>query len=190
MTGSPRRIPDLSASTSETPLSRKSPVRRGFNVQHQSPFNAERTTAASPPARRAGRTDHLRDSPVKLRPTSARIARQAEGILTTLDTAGQTPFRATKRNIANGSPGYNQRATNRYAETNKENIPKRRKVVKFEDEQERDKETPSNGLERIVLDLQQQVQRLQRDHSTAISAMQEKLEAQSILIDKLLQERR
>jgi phage host-nuclease inhibitor protein Gam len=128
---------------------------------------------------------------VKLRPTSARIARQAEGILTTLDTAGQTPFRSSKRNIANGSPGYNQRAVNRYAEENKENIPKRRKVVKFEDEQQDDnKENSNNGLERIVLDLQRQVQRLQRDHSTAISSMQEKLEAQSRQIDKLLKERR
>jgi 4-diphosphocytidyl-2C-methyl-D-erythritol kinase len=80
---------------------------------------------------------------------------------------------------------------NRYAEENKENIPKRRKVVKFEDEQQDDnKENSNNGLERIVLDLQRQVQRLQRDHSTAISSMQEKLEAQSRQIDKLLKERR
>lgn len=95
--------------------------------------------------------------------------------------------------MVNGSSGYSQRPANRYAENNKENVPKRRKVVKFEDEEQDEissKDIYNRGLERIVLDLQQQVQRLQRDHSAAISAMQEKIEAQSCLIDKLLEERR
>lgn len=178
----------------DSPISRKSPVRTGINRNRYPQQQQQQTPFTSSPTRKANidlkprNTAESRDSPVKLRPTSARLARQAEGILSTLDSSSQgTPV---KRNMATGtSPGYNKPAVNRYTEeNNKENIPKRRKVVKFEDEQA--PKGDNSNLEKIVLDLQKQVQTLQRDHSNAITRLQETVDSQATLIEKLLSERR
>jgi hypothetical protein len=130
-------------------------------------------------------------SPTKLNISSARISRQTANILSTLDTSSS----AIKRRLAESPPKLrltSMYSTNRERDrervVGKENIPKRRKIVSFDDQLENGSDSEEADLKKVVLSLQNQVKKLQVQFVEEINRLDTKIDQQKIIISSLMDE--
>lgn len=128
-------------------------------------------------------------SPVKLRATANRLARQTNDILSTLDSTHLSSSSSSNNlSSASSAPAKRnlaQRSPPKLYPSESENCGplKRRKVVSFE---EKDKKDENSELRSAVLTLQEQVIGMQKEHNEQMSDLRKMVAEQNRLISELL----